>query len=199
MMDILQLLHKLQMAEIPAFKNINPLTLQEDEARDLFRMNLPPLEWINAVAQNEKHELVEKRFIGVSENNWREQMKDWLEKENLTLLQQPNPQFGAGEAWLEYFSQPLKSVNLKALNDHFERWEIPIPRIPVPKDQQEVLRHKAPVPAQEIYARLDAEELGRELQKLRSGESVSEGIQFGFAPGDVGTGILGIGISQRSK
>lgn len=185
--DQVKLLHKLQMAEIPAFKNINPLTLQEDEARDLFRMNLPPLEWINAAAQNEKHELVEKRFIGVSENNCREQMKDWLERENLTLLQQPNPQFGAGEAWLEYFSQPLKSVNLKALNDHFDRWEIPIPRIPVPKDQQEVLRHKAPVPAQEIYARLDAEELGRELQKLRSGESVSEGIQFGFAPGDVGT------------
>ena len=127
--DQVKLLHKLQMAEIPAFKNINPLTLQEDEARDLFRMNLPPLEWINAAAQNEKHELVEKRFIGVSENNCREQMKDWLEKENLTLLQQPNPQFGAGEAWLEYFSQPLKSVNLKALNDHFERWEIPIPKI----------------------------------------------------------------------
>ena len=103
--DQVKLLHKLQMAEIPAFKNINPLTLQEDEARDLFRMNLPPLEWINAAAQNEKHELVEKRFIGVSENNCREQMKDWLEKENLTLLQQPNPQFGAGEAWLE--NQPL--------------------------------------------------------------------------------------------
>jgi len=185
--DQVKLLHKLQMAEIPAFKNINPLTLQEDEARDLFRMNLPPLEWINAAAQNEKHELVEKRFIGVSENNCREQMKDWLEKENLTLLQQPNPQFGAGEAWLEYFSQPLKSVNLKALSDHFERWEIPVPRIPVPKDQQEVLRHKAPVPAQEIYARLDVEELKQELQKLRSGKSVSEGIQFGFAPGDVGT------------
>ena len=46
--DQVKLLHKLQMAEIPAFKNINPLTLQEDEARDLFRMNLPPLEWINA-------------------------------------------------------------------------------------------------------------------------------------------------------
>ena len=43
--DQVKLLHKLQMAEIPAFKNINPLTLQEDEARDLFRMNLPPLEW----------------------------------------------------------------------------------------------------------------------------------------------------------
>ena len=72
--DQVKLLHKLQMAEIPAFKNINPLTLQEDEARDLFRMNLPPLEWINAAAQNEKHELIEKRFIGVSENNCREQM-----------------------------------------------------------------------------------------------------------------------------
>ena len=165
--DQVKLLHKLQMAEIPAFKNINPLTLQEDEARDLFRMNLPQLEWINAAAQNENHELVEKRFIGVSENNCSEQMKDWLEKENLTLLQQPNPQFGAGEAWLEYFSQPLKSVNFKALSDHFDRWEIPIPRIPVPKEQQEVLRHKAPIPAQEIYARLDAEELGQELQKLR--------------------------------
>ena len=81
--DQVKLLHKLQMAEIPAFKNINPLTLQEDEARDLFRMNLPQLEWINAAAQNENHELVEKRFIGVSENNCREQMKEWLEKENL--------------------------------------------------------------------------------------------------------------------
>ena len=32
--DQVKLLHKLQMAEILAFKSINPLTLQEDEARD---------------------------------------------------------------------------------------------------------------------------------------------------------------------
>ena len=113
--DQVKLLHKLQMVGIPAFKDINPLTIQEEQARDLFRMNLPALEWINVVAQNENHELVEKRFLGVSENNCREQMKEWLEQEKLTLFQQPNPQFGAGETWLEYFSQPLSSINLKAL------------------------------------------------------------------------------------
>ncbi len=179
-----KLLHKLQMVGLPAFKNINPLTIQEEEARDLFRMNLPPLEWINAVAENEKHEFVEKRFLGVSENNCREQMKEWLEQENLTLFQQPNPQFGAGEIWNEYFSQPLKSVNFKALTDLFSRWEIPIATIPIPHDEQEIIRQKSPVAEQNIYRRLDADELRQELQNLRAG-SVSEDIQFGFAPGDI--------------
>ena len=179
-----KLLHKLQMVGLPAFKNINPLTIQEEEARDLFRMNLPPLEWINAVAENEKHEFVEKRFLGVSENNCREQMKEWLEQENLTLFQQPNPQFGAGEIWNEYFSQPLKSVNFKALTDLFSRWEIPVATIPIPHDEQEIIRQKSPVAEQNIYRRLDADELRQELQNLRAG-SVSEDIQFGFAPGDI--------------
>ena len=183
--DQVKLLHKLQMVGIPAFKDINPLTIQEEQARDLFRMNLPALEWINVVAQNENHELVEKRFLGVSENNCREQMKEWLEQEKLTLFQQPNPQFGAGETWLEYFSQPLSSINLKALSDHFDRWEIPISKIPIPRNQQEVIRYKAPVPIQEIYRRLDTDELRQELQNLRNGK-LSEGIQFGFSPSDTG-------------
>lgn len=181
-----KLLHKLQMAELPAFRGINPLTLQQEEAHDFFRMNLPPLEWLDTVAETEYHEFVEKRFLGVSENNCREQMKAWLEAENLTLFQQPNPQFGAGEIWNEYFSQPMKSVNFKALSDLFERWEIPIPQIPIDRERQQVIRQKPPVPVQDIYSRLDEKAFQKELQNLQTGKGLTEGIQFGYAPGDTG-------------
>ena len=59
-----KLLHKLQMVGLPAFKNINPLTIQEEEARDLFRMNLPPLEWINAVAEMKNTNSLKNAFSG---------------------------------------------------------------------------------------------------------------------------------------
>ena len=84
------LLHKLQMADIPAFREINPVTLNQDEAAELFKNNLPMLEYINAVAQNEDREFVEHRFIGVTENNCKEQLRQWLDKENL-MRQQGNP------------------------------------------------------------------------------------------------------------
>lgn len=180
-----RLLHKLQMAGIPAFANINPLTLSSDEASDFFRMNLPPLEWLDASAVTEDHEFEEKRFIGVSENNCREQMQKWLDKENLTLLQQPNPQFGSGEIWLAYFSQPMESVNFKALEDHFKRWEINAPNISIPKDQQEIIGSKPSVPPQEIYQRLSQEETLNELENLASGKGISDGIQLGVSPEDV--------------
>ncbi len=182
--DQVKLFHRLQMAEIPAFKNINPLTLQKDEAEDILRMNLPALEWIDAVASNDKNEFIERRFIGVTENNCREQMNRWLDDENLTLFQQPNPQFGSGECWNEYFSQPLKSVNLKALTDLFDRWEIQVPQIPIPEDQQTVIRQTANIPAKTVYTRLDSEAAKLELEKLRNGEELSSGVQLGFAPSD---------------
>ena len=35
-----RLLHKLQMADIPAFREINPVTISQDEAAELF-VNVP--------------------------------------------------------------------------------------------------------------------------------------------------------------
>ena len=132
-----RLLHKLQMADIPAFREINPVTLNQDEAAELFKNNLPMLEYINAVAQNEDREFVEHRFIGVTENNCKEQLRHWLDKENLTLFQPVNPYFGNSEMWLEYFAQPMKSVNLRALEDAFKRWEINVPKVPLPPGGEE--------------------------------------------------------------
>lgn len=123
-----RLLHKLQMAGVPAFKDVNPVTLSSDEASKLFKMNLPPVEWIDATGVTKDHEFIKKRFIGVSENNCREQMNNWLDRENLTLLQQPNPRFGYGENWFEYFMQPMNSVNTRALESHFKKWEISVPK-----------------------------------------------------------------------
>ena len=100
-----RLLHKLQLADLPAFRDINSVTINQDEAAELFKNNLPILEYINAVAQNEDREFVEHRFIGVTENNCKEQLRQWLDKENLTLFQPVNPYFGNGEMWLEYFAQ----------------------------------------------------------------------------------------------
>ncbi len=179
------LLHRLQMADLESFRNINPLSFTEAEAREYFRLNLPPLEWLDAVAQDEQHKFIEKRFLGVSENNCREQMKQWLEKENLTLYQQPNPQFGGGELWNDYFSQSMSSVNFRALADLFERWEIPVAKIPIPKEQQQVIRMKSPVPAQDIYRRLEPEDVEKELQKVRNGEKLSDGVELGFAHDDL--------------
>ena len=131
-----RLLHKLQMADIPAFRDVNPVTVNQDEATELFKKNLPLLEYINAVALNEDHEFIEQRFIGVSENNCKEQLRLWLDKENLTLFQPVNPYFGNGEMWFEYFNQPMKSVNIRALEDAFKRWEINVPKIPLPEGHQ---------------------------------------------------------------
>jgi hypothetical protein len=182
-----RLLHKLQMAEIPAFAEVNPLTMGEDEASDYFRMNLPPLEWIKAVGETKEHEFVEAHFIGVSENNCRTQMQKWLEREDLTLFQQPNPQFGTGGMWLEYFSQPMSSVNLKALEDSFKKWEISVPQIPVPKEQQKIDHYKPKVAEQAIYQRLSPTELQKELENLKSGQELSPDVSLGFAPGDLMT------------
>ena len=132
-----RLLHKLQLADLPAFRDINPVTINQDEAAELFKNNLPMLEYINAVAQNEDREFVEHRFIGVTENNCKEQLRQWLDKENLTLFQPVNPYFGNGEMWLEYFAQPMKSVNIRALEDAFKRWEINVPKVPLPPGSNE--------------------------------------------------------------
>jgi len=132
-----RLLHKLQLADLPAFRDINPVTINQDEAAELFKNNLPMLEYINAIAQNEDREFVEHRFIGVTENNCKEQLRQWLDKENLTLFQPVNPYFGNGEMWLEYFAQPMKSVNLRALEDAFKRWEINVPKVPLPPGSNE--------------------------------------------------------------
>ena len=132
-----RLLHKLQMADIPAFREINPVTISQDEAAELFKKHLPALEYINAVAQTEEREFVEHRFIGVTENNCKEQLRQWLDKENLSLFQPVNPYFGSGEMWLEYFAQPMKSVNLRALEDTFKRWEISVPKVPLPTGKDE--------------------------------------------------------------
>lgn len=184
--DQVRLLHKLQMVGIPAFIPVNPLSMSSEEAEDFFKMNLPPLEYITAVAEDENHEIVEKRFLGVSENNCRDQMHAWLdENENLNLFQQPNPQFGGGEMWLEYFSQPLKSIHMKALKEAFQRWEIHVPEIPVPKEEQQIEKYKPGIPTQKIFQRLSPEELQEELNRLSSGKGLSPGVQLGFAPSDV--------------
>ncbi|MBN2640922.1 MAG: hypothetical protein JXR78_04675 [Victivallales bacterium] len=182
-----KLLHKLQMVGIPAFAMVNPLAMDEDQTRDFLRMNLPPLEWIDAVGETKNHEFVEQRFIGVSENNCKIQMREWLEKENLRLFQTPNPQFGTGEMWLEYFSLPMESVNLKALEELFHKWEIPIPQIPIPAEQQKIEHYKPKVAEQEIFQRLSSEELLQELESLNAGKELSPGVSLGFSPADMTT------------
>ena len=41
-----RLLNKLQLADLPAFRDINPVTINQDEAAELFKNNLPMLEYI---------------------------------------------------------------------------------------------------------------------------------------------------------
>ena len=53
-----RLLHKLQMVGIPAFIPVNPLSMSSEEAEDFFKMNLPPLEYITAVAEDENQQIV---------------------------------------------------------------------------------------------------------------------------------------------
>ena len=96
-----RLLHKLQMADIPAFREINPVTISQDEAAELFKKHLPALEYINAVAQTEEREFVEHRFIGVTENNCREQLRQLLYNVNLTLFLAFSTFFGCGDMLLE--------------------------------------------------------------------------------------------------
>lgn len=180
-----RLLHKLQMAEIPAFRNISPIGMSEEEAGDFFRMNLPALEWINAVAETEDHEFVERRFLGTSENNCKTQMQNWLDADNLKLFQQPNSQFGSGEMWLEYFSQPPEAVNLHSLKTLFHNWEIETPQVPIPKEQQKIDHYHPAVPPQDIYQRLTPQEQEQEIENLKAGKPLSAGVQFGFSPVDV--------------
>ena len=131
-----ELLYKLQLMRHPAFLPVNPVKIDPDAAAELFRQNLPLLEFQNAVARTSSGDFVEKRFWGMNEYDCRKQIDRWLEQNDYTLDHRPNPYFGTGEDWLQYFAQPVEQVNLKSLEKHFADWEIRIPRetreIPVP-------------------------------------------------------------------
>lgn len=127
-LDQAKLLHKLQLIRHPDFMQINPVTVSEDEAAELFKQNLPILEYQTAVAVTPDHEFEEKRFWGMNEYDCRKQIDRWLDANNYTLYQRPNPYYGNGEDWLKYFAQPIKQVNLASLEKHFSDWEIKIPK-----------------------------------------------------------------------
>ena len=123
-----RLLHKLQLIGHPAFDKISPLTISQDEATELFKQNLPILEYQTAVAIKPNRETEEKVFWGMNEYDCRKQIDRWIDDHGYTLDHRPNPYFGSGEDWLKYFEQSISQVNLKSLEKHFSEWEIKIPK-----------------------------------------------------------------------
>ncbi len=123
-----RLLNKLQLIRHPAFTGINPLTMTQDEAGDYFKQNLPILEYQKALVVKPDHTFEEKTFWGMNEYDCRKQVDRWIEENNYTLMQRPNPYFGSGEDWLQYFAQPHAQVSLQSLEKHFSEWDIKIPK-----------------------------------------------------------------------
>ena len=123
-----RLLHKLQLMRHPAFMQINPVVVGEEEAAELFKQNLPVLEYQTAVAVKPDRQFEEKTFWGVNEYDCKKQIDRWIDENNFELFQRPNPYFGLGEEWLKYFAQPIRQVNLASMEKHFAEWEIKIPK-----------------------------------------------------------------------
>lgn len=123
-----RLLHKLQLIRHPAFARITPLSVSPEEAGDLFKQNLPILEYQKAVAVKPDRTFEERIFWGMNEYDCKKQIDRWIEDSGYTLMQRPNPYFGSGEDWLKYFEQPVSQVNLRSLEKHFAEWEIKIPK-----------------------------------------------------------------------
>ena len=123
-----RLLNKLQLIRHPAFTDVSPLTMSEEEASELFNQNLPILEYQKAVAIKPGRETEEKIFWGMNEYDCKKQIDRWIDENGYTLDHRPNPYFGSGEDWLKYFAQPISQVNLRSLEKHFAEWEIKIPK-----------------------------------------------------------------------
>ena len=124
----IHLLNKLHLIRHPAFTGINPLTMSQDEAGDYFKQNLPILEYQKALAVKPDRTFEEKTFWGMNEYDCRKQVDRWIEENGYTLMQRPNPYFGSGEDWLQYFAQPHSQVSLHSLEKHFSEWDIKIPK-----------------------------------------------------------------------
>ena len=123
-----RLLNKLQLIRHPAFTDVSPLTMSQEEASELFKQNLPILEYQKAVAIKPDRETEEKVFWGMNEYDCKKQIDRWIDESGYTLDHRPNPYFGSGEDWLKYFEQPISQVNLRSLEKHFAEWEIKIPK-----------------------------------------------------------------------
>ena len=123
-----RLLNKLQLIRHPAFTDVSPLTMSQEEASELFNQNLPILEYQKAVAIKPGRETEEKIFWGMNEYDCKKQIDRWIDENGYTLDHRPNPYFGSGEDWLKYFAQPISQVNLRSLEKHFAEWEIKIPK-----------------------------------------------------------------------
>ena len=151
--DQTQLLHKLQLIRHPAFLQINPAVMGEEEAADYLKQNLPLLEYQTAVGITPEREFVEKVFWGVSEYDCKKQIDRWIEENDYILDHRPNPYFASGIDWLKYFAQPVRQVNLASLEKHFSDWEMKIP-----KETWEVRRHGqdgAELVRKETFSRLE--------------------------------------------
>lgn len=184
-----ELLGKLQNAQVPKFLELNPLSLSEDEADEFFKQNLPDLTYMDAVAvkKDENGEHIQARFIGVSENDALSQLRRWQDANGYDqLMNQPNPQFGFGMMWLDYFRQPTSQVSIPALVRHFSDWKDTVgvlPGVKVPKDQQKQIGVKASIPGHKTYQRLSDKEAGQILSGLRAGDPLPAGLQVGHSVG----------------
>ena len=96
-----RLLNKLQLIRHPAFTDVSPLTMSQEEASELFKQNLPILEYQKAVAIKPDRETEEKVFWGMNEYDCKKQIDRWIDESGYTLDHRPNPYFGSGEDWLK--------------------------------------------------------------------------------------------------